>query len=291
MGNNSSSSCQNTSHEDVIKNTTTHLVNSGVSENSCVVNSLNKINSLSGGGGGSGSGSGSGFDWAAWWKEIETQILKEKWDKDKNLYNELPDRIKEDEKNYYLEADSEEYYRDDILKVRYREIFQKFKNNKVKQLDEIKDNVDKDLENYRSEKIAEARMEQLYRESLKTNEALKRDIDNFYKKLITDERKVYYEDQQLDNVEYYKKFIMILYYSLLALYVVIGPFIWEKKYMSILVWVLIVLYVVFPFILKYLIDYVSEFIGERKAVKHMRKTEYYVIEKKKKKKKEENKNE
>ena len=223
-------------------------------------------------------------------KEREIAGLKDKLDDNKRLYNELPDRIKEDEKNYYLEADSEEYYRDDILKVRYREIFQKFKNNKVKQLDEVKDNVDKDLENYRSEKIAEARMEQLYRESVKTNEALKRDIDNFYKKLITDERKVYYEDQQLDNVEYYKKFIIILYYSLLALYVFIGPFIWEKKYMSILVWVLMLLYVAFPFVLKYLIDYVAEFIGERKAVKHIRKTEYYIIEKGKKKKKEEDEN-
>ena len=156
MGNNSSSSCQNTSHEDVIKNTTTQLVKSGVSENSCVVNSLNKIKSLSGGGKDGKSGSGSGFNWAAWWKEIEIQSLKAKWDTDKNLYNELPEKIKEDEKNYYLEADSEEYYRDDILKVRYREIFQNFKKNKVKQLDEVKLNVEKDLENYRTEKIAEA---------------------------------------------------------------------------------------------------------------------------------------
>jgi len=219
-------------------------------------------------------------------KERKTSALKDKLNDDKRLYNELPDKIQEDEKQYYLEAKGEDYYKDDILKVRYGEVFQSFKNNKVKQLDEVKDDIEKDLENYRSDKIAEARMEQLYKESLKTNKALKKDIDNYYKKVFTDERKVYYKDQQLDNLEYYQKLILYVYYAVLVLYIVAGSFIWQKKYMSILVWVLMLLYITFPLLLKYLTQFIAEFIGESKADKRIRKNEYYVIEKGKKKKEE-----
>ena len=193
-------------------------------------------------------------------RQRDIAALKDKWNDDKDLYNELPEQINNNERKYYLEAKGKDYYNSDILKVRYTNIFQKFKDNKINDLDNIKHAVDDELNNYTSEKTAVTRMEQLYKDTLKKNKALKIDIDNIYKKVFTDERKVYYEDQQIENVENYYMYIFIAYFVLLVLYLLAGPFIWKQKYKSILIWVLIALYVAFPFLLNYLVPFISEFI-------------------------------
>ena len=81
------------------------------------------------------------------------------------------------------------------------------------------------------------------------------DIDNYYKKVSTDERKVYYQDEQIENAEYYQKFIMIMYYVLIVIYILFGPFIWQQAYKSIFMWILIILYIIFPFLLNYIIQF------------------------------------
>jgi len=186
-------------------------------------------------------------------RQREIVELKSKWKADKERYINLPEQINEAERAYYVEAKSDDYYNNNILRVRYNNIFQRFKDNKTKQLDNVARNVNKNIEHYTANKLAEKRIKELYNDSLKKNKALKLDIDNYYRKVFTDERKVYYEDEQLENLEYYHTLIMIIYFALIVLYILFGPFFKQQKYKSILTWFFIALYVAFPFLLNYLI--------------------------------------
>ena len=97
-------------------------------------------------------------------------------------------------------------------------------------------------------------LQQMYRDSLKTRQTLKLDIDNFYKRKNTNERKVYYKLGNVDNVIYYNKLLKIIYFVILGIYILFGSFIEERQYLNPFVWLMIVIYVCVPFVLKYVIN-------------------------------------
>ena len=278
MGNANSNNCKTT---DIYKNVTETknvLIKSGISEDSCMVKNLNQVSSL--------SQNQNGFDWAAWLKQLELINLKSKWEKDKGDYSKLPDIINNDEKNYYIEKEGEEYYTREILINRYTNIFNTFKKNEENKLANIRENISNELKNYTSAKLAEKRVNELYLESLETNKALKKDIDNFYKEVLTDERKVYYENKENDNIKFYNKIILIIYYILLGIYILFGPFISEKKYKNILIWFLIILYILIPFFLKYFTSFILPFIVKNNSsIDPIDNNKYYIINKNKNKNK------
>ena len=185
-------------------------------------------------------------------RQRELALLKSKWNADKKLYKELPKTIKNDEKTYYLESENMEFYNNKILKVRYNNEFKKFKNNKIKQLDSVKENNDLRLDDYKTKTLAKKRMHELYKKILKKNKELKRDIDNFYKKVLTEERKVYYENEIVENLDKYHKYILIIYFAILVLYLIFGPFFEKQNYKNILTWIVMIIYVIFPFLLNFI---------------------------------------
>jgi len=289
MGNTNTCELNNESSQKELINTITKIKKSGVSNDSCLVKKLDEIATLTKNtdttsGSGSGSGSKAESPFQELLKNISLMNLKSKWEKDKNDYNNLPDIINSDEKKYYIEKEGEEYYTQNILINRYTNIFNTFKDNEEKKINNIRENISNQLKNYTSAKLAEKRVNELYIETLQTNKALKKDIDNFYKEVLTDERKVYYENKENDNIKFYNKIILIVYYILLGIYILFGPFISEKKYKNILIWFLIILYIIIPFFLKYLISFILNLIVKNESViDPTDNNKYYIINKNKNK--------
>lgn len=180
--------------------------------------------------------------------------LKEKWLNSKSEYNKLPNEIVENEKNYYTLDKGEKYYKDNILKTRYDDHIRKYKNTEYAKLTEVKSVLDALVENYYSDTVAESRIDQLYEDVSKKNQALKLDVDNYYKKTFTDERKVFYEDQEIDNLKYYRTIITIAYYVLIVFYIVFGSFFAKGDYKKWKSWLIIVVYIAIPYLLKYIIN-------------------------------------
>jgi magnesium-transporting ATPase (P-type) len=89
---------------------------------------------------------------------------------------------------------------------------------------------------------------------LKKNKALKRDIDNNKKITITNGRKVYYEDQEINNLNFYQTIIKVIYYLLLVVYIILGSFVGKKEYKNWKVWIIMLLYILLPFILNNLMN-------------------------------------
>lgn len=83
---------------------------------------------------------------------------------------------------------------------------------------------------------------------------IKNKIDTYKQNLFIDERKNSY---QSDNYDFYKSahfFVLIIYFSLLALYLIFSDFIKEKRYKERKNIIGLISYIITPFILEYILD-------------------------------------
>jgi hypothetical protein len=103
----------------------------------------------------------------------------------------------------------------------------------------------------------------LYQNTLAKNDILQSKINNIYKKVLTDKRNAYYTDKQLENIRAYYKYILIVYYTLIVLYILFGSFFDNNNYKSILIWILMIIYVSFPFLLNYLLTILFNYMYVR----------------------------
>mgnify|MGYP001162182960 FL=1 len=209
-------------------------------------------------------------------KEREIAKLKKKWEKSEAAYNKtqndeqyytkgfrpncdsnlLLQNANEDAKKYYVADKGISFYRDNIEKRGYIEHINEFKTREHKKLDDMKEVINILLSNYTTATISSTRLNQLYSDLSNKNEKLKKDIDDYKKRVLTDGRKLYYQDGRLENLEFYKKVITILYFMLLVFYIFFGLF-RDDQYKKWKVWFVITLYIVFPFVLRNIIAFVS----------------------------------
>ena len=104
-------------------------------------------------------------------------------------------------------------------------------------------------------------LNKLYKDSLEKNKLLKIDIDNYYKKTNTDERKVYYEIEEITNIKYYNKLIKFLYITIFIIFLFrqrTNIHIFKRP----LYLFFIILYISFPFLVKKIIIFVYSFINK-----------------------------
>ena len=104
-------------------------------------------------------------------------------------------------------------------------------------------------------------LNKLYEDSLQKNKLLKIDIDNYYKKTNTDERKVYYEIEEITNIKYYNKLIKILYFVIFIVFLFRQRSNFHQLKNPVYLF-FIILYIIFPFIVKKIIIFVYSFINK-----------------------------
>ena len=191
-------------------------------------------------------------------KNRQIEKLKQNWIDSKKLYKELPNKISEHERAYYSLAKNETYYRDNILKQKYETQVVLYIQDQQEILKKIQQVMNTLLDSYKGETVALARIIQLNREVTMKNAALKKDVDNYYKKTVTAERKIYYEENEIDNLQFYSTGLKIIYYIVLAFYILFGPFIHNKHYKNKFVWIYLTIYIILPWVLKYIIDFIYD---------------------------------
>ena len=199
-------------------------------------------------------------------RKRDIAALKKKWQNSEQEYKNLPDQIKLNEKKYYTLDKGEEYYRNNILKKRYDEHIKKWENDQQSKFNDVKIEMSKTLDNYTSETIAKSRMNQLYNDVSTKNKALKRDIDDYYKNTLTSEREVFYENEEIKNLKWYRTIIKVVYFVILALYILFGSFFQKGDYKSLKVWLGIAVYIAIPFVLRYIIYWVLDIYKGTKSL-------------------------
>ena len=93
-----------------------------------------------------------------------------------------------------------------------------------------------------------------YNEKMKSLSNIQSKIDSYKQNLFIDERKNKY---QSDSYDFYKSahfFVLIIYFSLLALYLIFSDFIKEKRYKERKNIIGLISYIITPFLLSYILD-------------------------------------
>ena len=179
--------------------------------------------------------------------------LRKKWINSLKQYQTLPDDINANEKKYFDEKEGTGYYSNNILKPKYINDANK---NATKEreglISKIKPSLSL-LDSYNLETIALKRLTELQNDLVLKNDSLTKEIDIHYKSTLTSERKVFYEIDEVNNLQWYHSILMYLYFILIVLFIIFGPVFKRGNYKKISTWSYLLLYSVLPFFINWIV--------------------------------------
>ena len=152
-------------------------------------------------------------------REQITSDLEQKYLNAQTNLQTAPIQLEETKKNYYVYKNGRPYYNDMLEKELTT------KANVISQ--EIANKFNEETENantmnayYNTDIINSQNTKELYDEYLKKNATLELAIKNSHGDVLTNDRKTYYQTEAIDNVKLWYKFLFIVYYILIAAFVV-----------------------------------------------------------------------
>ena len=190
-------------------------------------------------------------------KERTEQELKEKLDLAQNNVKNAPQELETAEKNYYLFTKGNTKY-DNMVLNRNIKGSNNFKEEAVENHNERMEEINILKKQYDSDKIYTQRMDELVELKLYEEKELKESIDAYNAKVYTNDRKVDYENKDMDWTEKIRYILKIIYYILFVVYFVISDYFPDAKYKNIKMWGLIVIYLLFPYSIDWIIKKVFE---------------------------------
>ena len=196
-------------------------------------------------------------------REKEIESLRKKWQDSKNLLKTLPDTVNKNEKNYYVEKKGLEYYQNNILRIRYEDYINKWRDKQLEELEQSEKIMNIMLQNLISQSNSKSKLNQLYDELLSKNKQLKLEIDEFYKKTFTNGRRAWYQSKDNENTVFWRFYLKIFYFAVLVAYLIFGGFVKNSEYKQWKTWLFLIFYIIFPFILHHIITILINIYEER----------------------------
>ena len=160
--------------------------------------------------------------------------LKNKWMNAEQRGANSEEEIEQAKMNYYLYAGGENAY------------------NEVKSSElqyEMNDSLDRYV--YNTEHVQS--LNELYNIKVKKNGEIENKIDEYNKITFTSQRKIVYENHDMNRIHTYHKIIIFIYYGLFLYYLVDGNFFADKLYKDRIMVSVFLFYLLFPFILKFVV--------------------------------------
>ena len=128
-----------------------------------------------------------------------------------------------------------------------------FKQNSIKKQQHYMQNISQVLKQYQSEVLFAKRTEELYDTKEKTYIKKKKDLDRLEGMVRTSERKVVYENKDMDGLYLARRVMQFFYYSAIIIYIVFGDFIPKEQYKDYSVISIIVILLLLPIMLNILV--------------------------------------
>lgn len=188
------------------------------------------------------------------------QTLKLAYDNAINDYDESPEKISQLEKDFYMETKGGAFYKN-VLEDRFkREAIENSKNYK-EEYETIKTEIIDLITEYDSSVIYFNRLIDLFNKVKKENTDLKEKYNYLKGSVNTNNRKTFYENQQIDGLDKWKYRIQLLYWAIFIVIFVNTIFI-QKQYKNYKVYIKLFIIAATPYlfigIIKYLILFVKK---------------------------------
>lgn len=197
-------------------------------------------------------------------KEKKIEDLKSKYESEKANLSQGPENLAESRKNYFVYAFGNKYNDDFNDKLYTKEANDKVNTMKKQHAEDVEE-ITSLINDYESTYIYKGNMSDLSDKYEDENNTLKKEIDTNEKSKATNDRKVYYENQQIEDIQYYKSLIKIVYWVTLVLYTFV--FLYDGFYKNIKMDVMLILFYIYPYVIDiivskifYIIAYLKRYI-------------------------------
>ena len=197
-------------------------------------------------------------------REKKISDLKSKYESTKNNLSQGPENLAEARKNYFVYAFGDKYNNDYNEKLYTKQASDKV-NAMKKQHKEDVNEISSLIDDYESAYVYQGNMGDLSQKYEDENKGLKKEIDDNEKEKATNDRKVYYENQQIENIEYYKSLIKIVYWVTLILYTFV--FLYDGFYKDLKMDAILILLYTYPYVIDkivsklfFVISYLKQYI-------------------------------
>ena len=186
------------------------------------------------------------------YKTKHTKYLLDKYIVSNTAAEQAPILVSRAEKNYllYNEGNSggQQLY-DDFIIDRFSTTAQDFKANSIEKQQEYMADIAQHLKQYQAADTFQEQSRKLFKMRQEEQVDLKKNL-NYYQKIVqTSERKVVYENKNMDTLYTYRRIMLFLYYGGIVCYIIFGNFIPEKLYLKYTVWLILVIVSIVPIIL------------------------------------------
>ena len=166
------------------------------------------------------------------------------------------------EKNYYVYNDGKsggnQVY-DALIIDRFSKTAQEFRTNSIDMQQQYMADLSQALRQYQAEVTFLAQSQKLLKTRQEEHKLLIKNI-NYYKKIVeTSERKVVYENKNMDNLYTYRRLMIFVYYAALIGFIIFGNFIPDQLYRKYTIWIILVIVAIIPIILNIVIKWLFIF--------------------------------
>jgi hypothetical protein len=189
-------------------------------------------------------------------KEKTANQLKQKYLNSKTNLKTAPSQVQEAAKNYFLYIKGESGYNEYLeqeLTDKAEKIVDEFKNSFDGDVSALKTKVD----SYNGLALNFANVCDLYNKYKAENDELEKELKDTVSDILTNDRKTFYEDQSIENLNYYYYFIRMIY-IIVAIGFSISLFFVANQYSFITkIWIIILLSL-YPFISTHLLSWVIQ---------------------------------
>jgi len=148
---------------------------------------------------------------------------------------EAPYKVKTAEKNYYVETKGTAFY-NDMLKKRYSDEIRKTAIQNIKEHKDELDEIKSLISNYETQLIYNGKIDKLLKKVKVENKWLRENVDKYKASVQTNDRKTFYEDQQIENLENWNKFIIYLFW-ILFIALAANVLLFKQKYGDYKTWI------------------------------------------------------
>lgn len=185
-------------------------------------------------------------------KERTAKELKQKWDLAQNNLKNAPQEVNVAEKNYYSFTKGVGGY-DSILTSKNTQNADEFKKNAILKHTGLNQELNTLLQTYETNSLYLEKMEELLKLKLEEQKELKRDIDQYIAGVQTNDRKVIYQNNDMNWLDTSRKVLLFIYWAIFLIYFIFSDFFAYERYNEKKSWVLILGYLIFPFLLNWFV--------------------------------------
>ena len=148
---------------------------------------------------------------------------------------------------------------DTLMIDRFAKTAQEFRTNSIVLQQQFMADLSQALRQYQAQNTFLEQSQKL----LKTRQAEQANIVkniNYYQKILqTSERKVVYENKNMDSLYTYRRLMMFIYYAAIIGYIIFGNFIPDQLYLKYTVWLILIIVSIIPIILNIVIKWLFIF--------------------------------